>query len=969
MRLHRLELIEIKGVVERTLQFPDRGVVIVEGPNEVGKTTMIEALDLLLDEKDSSRKRHVLAIRPVGRDVASMVEAELSSGPYRFTYRKRWFRQPGTELTVTHPRREHLTGVDAHERVLAILAETADLVLWRALRLMQAAPLVQADLAGSSALAAALDAAALTLDRGPGPTSGAVTEGTWGGRGAEPGPGEPGAPEAGASARAATGASVGSATGFPDTGTQVADPETGTDADKDADKDADTIVAAAEAEYRTYFTAGQGQPTGAYRAARERFVAADAAVRQTAVEVTEVQDDVDRHAAVTAQAITLETELAAARAAVEDLDTQWAQVEALIEASATAERQLGIAERDAQRTRDRWEERRTRAKALADGESALAEQADQAQDVAQRLAPQERDLAELAARQRRAEATVQAARRTRDEAAAREARRRDANDLVALEARLRRLADLARERTAALADLEPIRVDAAALAEIERAAAQVDIARAALTAGSARVTLTALDGPEQVVLEGESVSVAAGEPLERVVVEPLTVVVPDRLAVTVTPEAGAHVRAEAVRQAREELERLLDAAGAADLDTARALQDQAQQARAVVRRADEGRRDILGADHEDELVLRAAVLRESLARAATPRGGTADETDAADTTDETETETDQTDEGGGRPDSPRESVSFEVADARLAEQADLAHDLSVRLHARREAVDLLRLEVARTASLVAAVRGQLEAERARLDASRAVEPDDALRAAAEDAQGDVAAARAARSAATAALAAHDPSALRVRVDAARAALPALRERRADLRDERIAIEARLEAAGGQGRQERLDAALSEQAHARAEFEAVDRRARAARLLYDTLQRRRTEAKRAYVAPYAKELTRFGRVVYGPDFEVEVADDLAITGRILNGRRIDFDALSTGAKEQLAILTRLACASLVDPAHGVPVIIDDALGYSDPERLRRICAAFSMRGPDAQLILLTCTPGRYAGIPGAALIRL
>ena len=45
----------------------------------------------------------------------------------------------------------------------AILAETTDQPLWRALRLMQAAPLTQVELTGCTALAAALDAAAESL--------------------------------------------------------------------------------------------------------------------------------------------------------------------------------------------------------------------------------------------------------------------------------------------------------------------------------------------------------------------------------------------------------------------------------------------------------------------------------------------------------------------------------------------------------------------------------------------------------------------------------------------------------------------------------------------------------------------------------------------------------------------------------------------------------------------------------------
>ena len=122
-------------------------------------------------------------------------------------------------------------------------------------------------------------------------------------------------------------------------------------------------------------------------------------------------------------------------------------------------------------------------------------------------------------------------------------------------------------------------------------------------------------------------------------------------------------------------------------------------------------------------------------------------------------------------------------------------------------------------------------------------------------------------------------------------------------------------------------------------------------------------------PFGDAVCRLGRIVYGPSFDVEVDDDLTIRARVLDGLRVPYGALSTGAKEQLAILTRLACASIVDPEQGVPVVIDDALGYSDPEKLRRVCAAVGRLGTHAQVVLLTCTPGRYAAIPQAQVVRL
>ena len=64
------------------------------------------------------------------------------------------------------------------------------------------------------------------------------------------------------------------------------------------------------------------------------------------------------------------------------------------------------------------------------------------------------------------------------------------------------------------------------------------------------------------------------------------------------------------------------------------------------------------------------------------------------------------------------------------------------------------------------------------------------------------------------------------------------------------------------------------------------------------------------------------------------------------------------------------AATVSPdGGGAPVIIDDALGWSDPDRLERMGAAIAAAGGQCQVIILTCTPGRYAHIGNATTIRL
>ena len=49
------------------------------------------------------------------------------------------------------------------------------------------------------------------------------------------------------------------------------------------------------------------------------------------------------------------------------------------------------------------------------------------------------------------------------------------------------------------------------------------------------------------------------------------------------------------------------------------------------------------------------------------------------------------------------------------------------------------------------------------------------------------------------------------------------------------------------------------------------------------------------------------------------------------------------------MTRLAGASLVAKKDTVPVIIDDAPGFTDPDRLATIGAVFDTVGGDGQLI--------------------
>ncbi|HML98564.1 MAG TPA: hypothetical protein PKD75_08800, partial [Tepidiformaceae bacterium] len=113
----------------------------------------------------------------------------------------------------------------------------------------------------------------------------------------------------------------------------------------------------------------------------------------------------------------------------------------------------------------------------------------------------------------------------------------------------------------------------------------------------------------------------------------------------------------------------------------------------------------------------------------------------------------------------------------------------------------------------------------------------------------------------------------------------------------------------------------------------------------------------------------GRAVFGPSFSVELDTELRIARRTLNGVTLDFNRLSVGAREQLGILLRLACASLVSKSGGVPLVLDDVLGWSDPRRLRRLGEVVALAARETQVLVLTCTPERFASVAPATVISL
>lgn len=185
----------------------------------------------------------------------------------------------------------------------------------------------------------------------------------------------------------------------------------------------------------------------------------------------------------------------------------------------------------------------------------------------------------------------------------------------------------------------------------------------------------------------------------------------------------------------------------------------------------------------------------------------------------------------------------------------------------------------------------------------------------------------------------------------------------------LEIQTRLKIKGEEGLHEKLNATKNQLEQLEFENRATALRANAAKCLFDTMCEERDKASRAYVAPLKEKMERLGRLVFDPSFQVTLDDDLKIASRTVSGVTVPFDSLSGGTREQLSLMYRLSCSMIVAKDGGTPVILDDALGYTDPERLKLMGTVLSIAAKECQIVIFTCVPERYAFIGEAAVVPL
>jgi hypothetical protein len=692
-----------------------------------------------------------------------------------------------------------------------------------------------------------------------------------------------------------------------------------------------------DAEYGRYFTP-TGRATGEWTAAIAALRDAEEDVQRCTAAVVEVDDRVHRHAALSAELAELSplqqaaaVRQTAAQAAVDKIAQLTEQVkEAELIAAAAAASSTASKGAHTERLRLRTETD-TRAATVATLEAEAREVAE-AQATAQEVTVAADAVVEEA--NRLVTATQQRAETARcivDELA-----RRD--EVERSTARLAKIDAAQRDRDLICDELSAIALTDNLFQQIERAAAAVERVEGQLALVSATVEFVAVTDIELIVGD-QRVSLPAGQSWSTTTGGTTEVEVPGILTARFTPGATALDIQTEYTAAQQNLATALAAAQVADVAVARSTD---QRRRELVNGRDQLTATLVALCGDDDV----EQLRSTLAEL---RG-------------KKHTDDIATDAAAAR-------AELEQADAaRVKASADLETHRKVAAAAAAK-----HSEISTRATLsndkLATQRAELAAVADRLAQQRAAVTDETLEATAtKDLQAaQTAAGRVAELSEQLAAAAPEAVAAEL-ADAAKAA-QALQTRHNQIAHTLHEISVELTVFGTEGRKGKLDAAEASREHARSEYDRVGTRARAVQLLRTVMVRHRDTTRLRYVEPFRAELQRLGRPVFGPTFEVDIDTDLCILNRTLDGCTVPYESLSGGAKEQLGILARLAGAALVAKEDTVPILIDDALGFTDPQRLVKMAEVFDTLGERGQVIVLTCTPARYDGVKGAQRIEL
>ncbi len=877
MKLLRLKVTNYRGINTREVKFSPLGITRIEGPNESGKSSLGEAINIILDYQDNSKKQAIDAIKPVDQDVGPEIELEMETGKYVFTYFKRFLKKPETKLTITKPNPENFTGRPAHDRANEILKETLDIDLWKALSIMQGEAIGQPDLKNKQALSAALDKAAGVHPAAPQELS---------------------------------------------------------------------LFKRVSQEYELYYTTGRGTDKKELQDLRNVLIEKESEVRSIEQDIRALETDIDRAPVLQRELVQLKKQEEELSQQMLDLTTKLEQINSL-ENTLSA---IALKQESAQKTLQAVRHAKEIRKEMISTAENAAKVHKELQESSSMGLPALSQAEEV---RNKAKVAVDEAEQKRKKTESLAALKRsdfdyyrDKLDLDQLLERKQRIDQARKDAAQAEMVLAKNKVDVRALDSIKKAELDYNSACAKMEIGSPSVLLRSISKCRLSIDDTEAV-LDINEVRKISVSDKTKVSIPGTLDIEITAGSSIEGIVRKVEDARQTLAAACTAATVADPDEARKAYDERQEAlRGIdnkVRVEKENLRDITYESLEQRLhSLQQNVPNYLVRRVKDP--------------------TICPDFGTAKKEWTKVETDLQVASGELENTRKV-------LESARSFFESVNIKHRETVAKLEQLAKDLKHTQENLDKARKKESDETLEANLTAADRVVLSEYTAYRSAVEFLKAFNPEQVRALSDSTTGSLKTIKSSY-DLKDKGLTeVQTRLKMKGEEGLHEKLNAAKNQFEHLEFENRASTRRAVAAKCLFDIMCEERDKVSRAYVAPLKDKMERLGRLVFDPSFQVTIDDDLKITSRTVSGVTVPFDSLSGGTKEQLSLMYRLSCSMIVAKDGGTPVILDDALGYTDPERLKLMGTVLSVAAKECQIIIFTCVPERYAFIGEAAVVPL
>ena len=135
-------------------------------------------------------------------------------------------------------------------------------------------------------------------------------------------------------------------------------------------------------------------------------------------------------------------------------------------------------------------------------------------------------------------------------------------------------------------------------------------------------------------------------------------------------------------------------------------------------------------------------------------------------------------------------------------------------------------------------------------------------------------------------------------------------------------------------------------------------------LGEVLDSARASARDRYVEPVLVELEPLVRLLW-PEAALRLdAEEVLPSFLEREGTEEEFRVLSGGTQEQIALLVRLAFARLLARSGSqAPVILDDAIVFTDDDRIERMFDVLTRQARDLQIIVLSCRQRAFRDLGG------